>query len=96
MKCGSVILFQGAFIFVAALCEENPKWRALTDIIAEIEEANKVDSTVGKVLIAVNSTHTCNQLKDYLIKGSHSILIQLLRKLEQPKEQVCHSGTTAM
>lgn len=75
-------------INTAGVCEENPKWRALTDVMSEIEEANKVDSTVGKVLIAVNSSHTCNQLKNYLTRGSHSVLIQLLRKLEQPKEQV--------
>lgn len=76
------------FYSSADVCEENPKWRALTDVIAEVEETNKSDSTVGKVLIAVNSSHTCNQLKSYLTRGSHSVLMQLLRKLEQPKEQV--------
>lgn len=51
------------------------------------------DSPAGRVLIAVDSAMTCNQIQDYLIHGPEKVMRQLLSKLEEPsapKEKEVH------
>lgn len=79
-----------------SVCEENPKWRVVTDVLTEIEEANGADSSTGRVLIVVNSTHTCNQLRHYLLRGSAAVLTKLLRKLDQPKQVIYRSPSPSV
>ncbi|XP_013404181.1 DNA repair endonuclease XPF-like [Lingula anatina] len=63
--------------------EECPKWKILAEILKEIEEENEsVSSTLGpgRVLIAAEDDRTCNQIKQYLSDGGHTLLKRLFDK----------------
>lgn len=60
--------------------EECPKWRALKDVMDEIDEDCR---TVGtelqsvRILVAAEDDRTCSQLKSYLCEGGQSLLTRL-------------------
>ncbi|ESO97764.1 hypothetical protein LOTGIDRAFT_104289 [Lottia gigantea] len=65
------------------LLEDCPKWKALTDLLKEIEEENKdADRSAGptNVLVCAEDDRTCSQLKEYLCEGGRSILFRLYNK----------------
>ncbi|XP_012286135.1 DNA repair endonuclease XPF [Orussus abietinus] len=67
--------------------EANPKWTILSEIILEIQNHNKKRSDLSgqtqKVLILVQDTVTCYQLKNVLIKGpSEYLLYQATKKIQ--------------
>ncbi|XP_077981125.1 DNA repair endonuclease XPF-like [Glandiceps talaboti] len=60
--------------------EESPKWKALSEVLREIEKENKEDTTglgPGRVLIVANDDRTCSQLRDYIIDGAKPLLQKL-------------------
>ncbi|KAK3599865.1 hypothetical protein CHS0354_022437 [Potamilus streckersoni] len=63
--------------------EVCPKWKALQDVVSEIEEENKSASQEmgpGRVLIAADDDHTCSQIKEYLCDGGENLLARLYNK----------------
>ncbi|KAI8492233.1 DNA repair endonuclease XPF [Branchiostoma belcheri] len=60
--------------------EENPKWKALWDVLQEVREENTKLGEQGSVLIAAYDDRTCSQIKEYLCDGSHSLLTRLFNK----------------
>ena len=73
------------------LLEESPKWEALKDVLAEIEEANSNPDTklgTGRVLLAASDDRTCEQIKEYLCDGPKSMLIRLFNKTLVQKGEV--------
>ncbi|XP_078702726.1 DNA repair endonuclease XPF-like [Branchiostoma floridae x Branchiostoma belcheri] len=60
--------------------EENPKWKALWDVLQEVREENTKLGEQGSVLIAAYDDRTCSQIKEYLCDGSRSLLTRLFNK----------------
>ena len=55
--------------------EECPKWKALADVLEEIEKENAeapAELGPGRVLIAAEDDRTCSQLREVCV-GSHTI-----------------------
>ncbi|TSK14668.1 DNA repair endonuclease XPF [Bagarius yarrelli] len=58
--------------------EKNPKWEALTEVLQEIEkDMSSSELQPGRVLICASDDRTCAQLKEYIQKGSDSLLLRL-------------------
>ncbi|XP_064605253.1 DNA repair endonuclease XPF-like [Liolophura sinensis] len=65
------------------ILEQCPKWEALSEILAEIEEENVkqgLSSSQGRTLIAAEDDRTCTQIKDYLCEGGSTILARMYNK----------------
>ncbi|XP_069693595.1 DNA repair endonuclease XPF [Periplaneta americana] len=65
--------------------EVNPKWQVLSEVLEEIDGLSKKicekDSTYNnKVLVLVEDSRTCNQLKQYLTVGAEDMLHSLYEK----------------
>uniref|UniRef100_A0A672JUN2 DNA repair endonuclease XPF n=1 Tax=Sinocyclocheilus grahami TaxID=75366 RepID=A0A672JUN2_SINGR len=58
--------------------EKNPKWKALTEVLREIEKENSnSEHEPGRVLICASDDRTCAQLKEYIQKGAEHLLNRL-------------------
>ncbi|XP_066520593.1 DNA repair endonuclease XPF [Hoplias malabaricus] len=58
--------------------EENPKWKALTEVLQEIEKENSsTEHEPGRVLICASDDRTCAQLKEYIQRGADYLLNRL-------------------
>jgi len=65
--------------------EVNPKWQVLSEILEEVDglskQAAKMDpSCSNTVLVLVEDSRTCNQLKQYLTVGTRDTLLNLYEK----------------
>ncbi|XP_066015093.1 DNA repair endonuclease XPF-like isoform X3 [Pocillopora verrucosa] len=77
--------------------EESPKWRLVSEVLAEIErdDADNDKFGPGHVLIAAYDERTCSQLRDYLCDGSEAVLTRLYNKLIKPAATVAETSETA-
>lgn len=87
--------------FLVLLAEKNSKWEVLSDVLNEIStnegalcDEQTASSAAARVLIVIDSPQTCNQIKDYLVRGPDKVLKQLITKFEDPpakeaKEVIC-------
>ncbi len=65
--------------------EENPKWRALAEVMKEIQleiDSQKSDEVAPstKTLIVAEDDRTCHQLREILKSGSRDFLETLFKK----------------
>ncbi|XP_025200940.1 DNA repair endonuclease XPF [Melanaphis sacchari] len=58
--------------------EHNPKWRGLTEILKEIGQNSKDNGEI--VLVLAQSAKTCCQLKNLLVQGADTLLLNLYKK----------------
>lgn len=75
--------------------EPNPKWKALSEVMLEIQEQKRMgknDENVEKVLVLVHDNRTCCQLKNYLTMGAEYLLREASRKLSHTKEQTTNDS----
>ncbi|XP_043264616.1 DNA repair endonuclease XPF [Colletes gigas] len=65
--------------------EENPKWKALTEVLLEVQHQNKKEGSDGnseKILILVHDRIICYQLRNLLTKGFKEYLLhEAMKKL---------------
>ncbi|XP_053982136.1 DNA repair endonuclease XPF [Hylaeus volcanicus] len=69
--------------------EANPKWRALTEVLLEIQHQSKKKGDNGnaeKILILVHDRTICYQLRNYLTMGPNEYLLYEAMKKLAPKE----------
>ena len=64
-------------------CEENPKWKALTEVLEEIK--SEVDGNAGqfptdKVLVLASDERTAQQLQDVVEIGSRALLVRMFNR----------------
>ncbi|XP_060837533.1 DNA repair endonuclease XPF isoform X2 [Rhopalosiphum padi] len=57
--------------------EHNPKWGGLTEILKEIGQNSKENGEI--VLVLVQSAKTCCQLKNLLVQGADTLLLNLYK-----------------
>lgn len=57
--------------------EHNPKWGGLTEILKEIGQSSKDNGEI--VLVLVQSAKTCCQLKNLLVQGADTLLLNLYK-----------------
>ncbi|KAL8600798.1 hypothetical protein ACOMHN_055993 [Nucella lapillus] len=70
------------------LLEETPKWQALKQVLEEIEGEIQQMVSGGdlenadecRVLVCAEDDRTCNQLKEFLCRGSRDLLVRLYNK----------------
>ncbi|XP_072337890.1 DNA repair endonuclease XPF [Scyliorhinus torazame] len=63
--------------------EANPKWEALSEVLAEIKKENEPNEPLtdsGHVLICASDDRTCAQLKEYITAGAEDLLMRLYNK----------------
>ncbi|XP_038619216.1 DNA repair endonuclease XPF [Tachyglossus aculeatus] len=63
--------------------EGNPKWKALTEVLKEIEIENKNSEALGgpgQILICASDDRTCAQLREYIAVGAEAFLMRLFKK----------------
>ncbi|XP_076463171.1 DNA repair endonuclease XPF-like [Babylonia areolata] len=68
--------------------EETPKWKALKQVLDEVDKeirqmvssGHLTDTDECRVLVCAEDDRTCNQLKEFLCRGSQELLIRLYDK----------------
>lgn len=69
--------------------EENPKWKALTEVLKEIHLEIAVQGEQFpsiKTLIVAEDDRTCQQLRQILESGSEEFLQKIFTKSNSPKD----------
>ncbi|KAK7047730.1 DNA repair endonuclease XPF [Halocaridina rubra] len=57
--------------------EVNPKWKALSEVLAEIREEAAENKELEKCLVVTHDDRTAQQLKQYLVDGAQNVLRRL-------------------
>ncbi|XP_048408057.2 DNA repair endonuclease XPF isoform X2 [Stegostoma tigrinum] len=77
------------------ILEPNPKWEALSEVLAEIKRENEPSETLtasGHVLICASDDRTCAQLKEYITVGAEDLLMRLYNKTFGKSEKAEDAG----
>lgn len=51
---------------ISPILEEQPKWKALKQVLEQIKEETKSNESAGSILIMVDGDSACTQIRDYL------------------------------